>query len=165
MVSGARILLVEDEANARIALSELLTDAGYLVATAVDGLEALSVNAAFHPDVVVTDVRMPRMDGFQLAEALREDTLSPSLPVVMMSATEPLGGSIFVPKPIQVDKLLSVIKRALVAGAKARAGSSPSLAAAALHESSVPVRGTFEVTFELAQWETEGGAMNADAQS
>ena len=117
MFSGKRILLVEDEPNARMALAELLTDAGYLVATATDGFEALSMNASFHPELVLTDIQMPRMDGFQLAEALRGNAVSPSPPVVMMSASEAPGASLFVPKPIQVDRLLSVVKRALLSGA------------------------------------------------
>lgn len=66
-----RILIVDDETNARAALAAILADQGYRVETAEDGLDALDRAAGFAPDVVVTDLRMPRFDGLGLLRRLQ----------------------------------------------------------------------------------------------
>jgi CheY-like chemotaxis protein len=71
-----RILVVDDDVASREMLATFLTLHGYLVCTARDGLEALEASARFHPDLVCTDVCMPRMDGIKLSELLRADPLT-----------------------------------------------------------------------------------------
>ncbi|MCC6336096.1 MAG: sigma-54-dependent Fis family transcriptional regulator [Myxococcales bacterium] len=68
-----RILIVDDERNARDALKSLLTDEGYEVREASDGEEGLEALAEFRPDAVLCDVRMPKMDGLTLLKRARED--------------------------------------------------------------------------------------------
>ena len=75
-MSKVRILVVDDEASARGGLEKLLKQAGYDVATASDGVEALSVASERAPDVVVTDLKMPNMDGMALLAKLREQVSS-----------------------------------------------------------------------------------------
>ena len=67
-----RILVVDDEANARTALAELLKQEGYIVETAADGFKALARQAEFGPELVLTDLKMPGMDGVELLRKLRE---------------------------------------------------------------------------------------------
>ncbi len=67
-----RVLIVEDEENERTGLAELVSSWGYRTDTAADGLEALEKVAAFSPSIVVTDVKMPRMGGIELAERLAD---------------------------------------------------------------------------------------------
>jgi DNA-binding response OmpR family regulator len=67
----ARILLVEDNPRVREPLADLLTAWGYEVESAGDGMEALQKAAQFEPAVVVSDLRMPRLDGAQLVRELR----------------------------------------------------------------------------------------------
>ena len=67
-----KILVVDDEAAARSALSELLRDEGYVVHTAGDGFKALGQLEEWTPDIVVTDVQMPGMSGIELMEKVRE---------------------------------------------------------------------------------------------
>src|SRR3954463_12810143 len=63
-----RILIVDDEANARAALSEILREEGYTTETAADGFKALGKMEEFTPDVVLTDLKMPGLDGIGLME-------------------------------------------------------------------------------------------------
>ena len=71
-VPRAEILVVDDEASARNGLVELLRDEGYAVDAAADGFKALGKLADFAPDLVMTDLKMPGMDGIQLLEKIRE---------------------------------------------------------------------------------------------
>ena len=76
MVTGAhtgRILVVDDEVNARSALAELLRDQGYDVETAADAFKALGKYREFDPHVVITDLHMPGMDGLELLAKVREE--------------------------------------------------------------------------------------------
>jgi DNA-binding NtrC family response regulator len=66
MARSGRILVVDDEVNARSALAELLTDEGFQVETAADAFKALGKFEAFLPHVVVTDLKMPGMDGGEI---------------------------------------------------------------------------------------------------
>src|SRR5215471_3827113 len=116
----ARILVVDDEVSARSGLEKLLRDAGYGVVTAADGAEALA-NFVEHPaDVVVTDLKMPVMDGMQLLAKLREQ--NPDVPVLVATAFGDVdsavaamraGAADFITKPIDLDVLLVDIERAL----------------------------------------------------
>ena len=81
-----RILLADDNADLRSYIGRLLTDRGYEVEAAVDGMAALELARASRPDLLITDVMMPRLDGFGLLRALRADPELRDLPVVMLSA-------------------------------------------------------------------------------
>lgn len=80
----ATILIVEDHPDLRQLLARFLTTSGYQVITAPDGLAALQEMRRAAPDVVITDLRMPRLDGRQLVSLLRQR--DPQLPVVVMTA-------------------------------------------------------------------------------
>ncbi len=80
-----RILVVDDNADIRRYVSELLSE-DYVVETAVDGRDGLGRAQTHPPDLVLTDVMMPRMDGFQLLAALQEEPATVGVPVVMLSA-------------------------------------------------------------------------------
>ncbi|HNE27797.1 MAG TPA: response regulator [Saprospiraceae bacterium] len=70
--SAAKVLIVDDEPNIVIALEFLLQREGYQVEKAYNGLQALELAAAFSPDIVVLDVMMPGMDGFEVARRMRQ---------------------------------------------------------------------------------------------
>jgi DNA-binding response OmpR family regulator len=69
---SARVLVIDDETDVRSLLREILADRGYLVEEAGDGVEGLRVLYAAHPDLVLLDVGLPRMDGWQTLERIRE---------------------------------------------------------------------------------------------
>src|SRR5450432_2181478 len=115
-----RILIVDDEVNARAALVELLRDEGYAVEAAADGFKALGKAADFSPDLVLTDLKMPGMDGIQLLGKLHEQ--DPELPVVVMTAFGQVetavgamrsGARDYLSKPVNVGELSLVLSREL----------------------------------------------------
>jgi DNA-binding NtrC family response regulator len=118
--SRERILLVEDEAHARSALAELLRDAGYVVETAADGFKALPKLQDFAPDLLLTDLRMPGMDGLELMRRDRE--IDPEISAVVTTASSDIetavsamrqGASDYLAKPLNLDELAIVLDRAL----------------------------------------------------
>ena len=80
------VLVVEDSITARMLVKNILEAAGYVVKTAVDGLEALTILKTEAFDLVLSDVEMPRMNGFQLTEKIRSDARLAELPVVLVTA-------------------------------------------------------------------------------
>lgn len=111
-----RILIVEDEANERTGLAELVSSWGYRTDTAADGVEALEKVAVFSPSIVITDIKMPRMDGMELVEKLAD--LSQSIAVVMVTAQKTtetafhagrLGVQDYIEKPIDFRRLRSIL--------------------------------------------------------
>ncbi|GFO65617.1 response regulator [Geomonas paludis] len=82
------VLVAEDSITSRTLLKNILEAAGYQVRTAVDGADALSQLRAEPCDVVISDIEMPRMDGFQLTAAIRADSRLAALPVVLVTGLE-----------------------------------------------------------------------------
>jgi DNA-binding NtrC family response regulator len=120
MSDRGRILVVDDEANARTALAELLRDEGYQVETAADGFKALPKLEEFAPVAVLTDLRMPGMDGLELMKRARQ--LDPDLVVVLMTAHGAIdsavqsmreGAADYLTKPINFEEMVLVLEREL----------------------------------------------------
>jgi two-component system response regulator HydG len=118
--SKARILVVDDEPGARTGLERLLRQEGHDVDTADDGLAALDCAAEHPPDLVVTDLDMPKMDGIELLRMLRQQ--DPDLPVIVVTASDDVtnavvamraGAADYLTKPIDFDTLVVAIERAL----------------------------------------------------
>jgi len=108
------VLVVEDEPAIREVVADLLQEEGYAVRQASDGLQAIDELEVDDVDVVLSDVRMPRLDGPSLARRLRRR--GHAVPVVLMSAVNvevDLPGVRFLPKPFDRDHLLHVIGSAL----------------------------------------------------
>jgi len=113
------ILVVEDEPGAREALGLLLRDAGYRVELACDGADALDRVEIETPDLVISDVKMPGIDGFQLAQRLSSSHRDDHVPLILVSAFgEPrrrvhgmdVGADDYLVKPIDIDDLLARIR-------------------------------------------------------
>ncbi|WP_217126467.1 response regulator transcription factor [Hydrogenophilus thiooxidans] len=118
-----KILVVDDEEAISLALEFLLKRAGYEVAVARDGVEALERIAAWRPDLVLLDIMMPGKDGFEVCQSVREmNDLTPQPKIVMLTAkgrdverTKGLavGADDYVVKPFSTDELLQRIARHL----------------------------------------------------
>jgi diguanylate cyclase (GGDEF)-like protein len=114
-----RILIVEDDDDSREALAELLEEHGYDVATARDGVEAVELAEKTPPTLVISDVNMPRRDGFALIEELREREASATVPIILLSgilererrvAGLDLGADDYLGKPVDADELLARVR-------------------------------------------------------
>ena len=115
-----RLLIVDDEIDSREALAELAGRWGYEVVTASDGTEALRRAIEVHPDVILSDLVMPNMDGLWLLRALRAEL--PDCPVVLLTGRGTVqtavqaikeGAYDFIEKPLDVSRLRVVLDRAL----------------------------------------------------
>jgi DNA-binding NtrC family response regulator len=120
VLHNGRVLIVDDEVNARTALAELLHEEGFAVELAADGLDALEKYGAFAPHLVITDVTMPGMDGIALMKKLRGMDDPPAVIVVtafgeVSAAVEAMraGAADYLTKPIDLDELLVVIQKVL----------------------------------------------------
>jgi pilus assembly protein CpaE len=117
-MSGEYILFVDDEEQIRKLLSTYLTRQGYEVAVATDGYDALKVIRSRAPSLVITDVGMPNMNGFELTRRLRADHKTARIPVLMLSARKEAddvltgyseGADEYVAKPIEMTVLAAKI--------------------------------------------------------
>jgi len=116
----ATVLVVDDDAAARDGLEEFLSDEGFVVHVAVDGIDALAVFERCLPALVITDLEMPRMDGRALIAGLRERgrtafilVLTARMAVDAKREAEQLGVDGYINKPVDLDVLLRCV-RALV---------------------------------------------------
>jgi CheY-like chemotaxis protein len=117
-----RILIVDDDEPSRQLMADTLSDAGYSVDEAADGYEALSIAAHHSPDLVLSDLSMPGIDGIELARRLH--VFAEALPVVLttgleetrdvVTAAHAYGAVACLKKPMSVDELIWTIDRALV---------------------------------------------------
>ena len=108
------ILVVDDEPPIAALLATVLQDEGYNARCAHDGEAALALIDRDPPDLVVSDVMMPKLDGASLAERLR--ARGDPTPVVLMSAASPrvvVSGVRFVPKPFDLDRIVAAVRDAL----------------------------------------------------
>jgi two-component system response regulator MprA len=123
----ATVLVVDDDQDIRESLVEILTDEGYEVTSACNGAEALDAIARRAPDVMLLDLMMPVVNGWEVLETLRLRGTHPKLPVVILSALEAQGCSDYIQKPIRLPKLL-----ALIDTLRSRVAESSSMRAAAI---------------------------------
>ncbi len=80
------VLIVDDSSSARNSLSQVTRDAGFDVRTAIDGIEAISLIETSRPDILLTDLEMPKMNGLRLAAQLRSSESTKNLPIVMITS-------------------------------------------------------------------------------
>jgi len=115
-----KILVVDDELNMRLVLKALLNKEGYEVATASDGIDALKVLKGGNINVIVTDLKMPKLDGLGLLERVMSEY--PSTPVVMITAHGTIATAVdalkkgafdYITKPFEQDELKSIIRKAI----------------------------------------------------
>ncbi|MFY1614958.1 ATP-binding protein [Micromonospora sp. WMMD736] len=121
-LAGARILLADDNSDMRAYLSRLLAAQGWRVRSVTDGRQALDAIHREPPDLVLTDVMMPGLDGFDLVRRLRADPATRSLPVLVLSARAgeeasvaglSLGADDYLVKPFAAAELIARIRTAI----------------------------------------------------
>ena len=115
-----RILIVDDEEKIRSILTAILTDEGYMVRSARDGIEALELVGQFQPHVIIVDLQMPRMDGIETLIRIRENF--PNTLAIILTAHGSIQSAVdaikkgaydYLTKPFDNDQILLVVRRAL----------------------------------------------------
>ncbi|NJN92949.1 MAG: response regulator [Anaerolineales bacterium] len=117
-----RVLIVDDEVNIVISLEFLLEQAGYYVRVAHNGQEGLEKIATFEPDLVLLDVMMPRLNGFDVCQKVRENPDWNHIKIIMLTAKGreaeitkglALGANAYITKPFSTRELLTAVKAIL----------------------------------------------------
>ncbi len=118
----SRIMTVDDSPSMRMLLRAALTDLGYEVMEAEDGLQALDRLEGIEPDLLITDINMPRLDGFGLIEKVREQDRHRNLPILVLTTessdekkqrARSAGATGWIVKPFHPDKLAAAIRRVI----------------------------------------------------
>ena len=113
-----RIVVVDDSVGMRTVTKSLLEKAGYEVETAGDGFEALSRIVEFHPQLILIDVMIPRVNGYQVCAVIKQNPMFKDIPIILLGARDSLydrvrgrmvGASQYLLKPFSRDELLEVI--------------------------------------------------------
>jgi chemosensory pili system protein ChpA (sensor histidine kinase/response regulator) len=126
--TGPRVLVVDDSLTVRKVTGRLLEREGYRVLTAKDGVDALEQMRDTLPDIMLVDIEMPRMDGFDLARAVRREPRTRDTPIVIISSrtaekhrsqAAQIGVNAFIGKPFQESDLLEHIARLIPSGKRA----------------------------------------------
>jgi DNA-binding response OmpR family regulator len=121
----SRILIVDDEPSIVISLEYLMKREGFEVAVAADGEAALAAVAARPPDLVILDVMMPKLNGFEVCQRLRAEPAWRGVRVLMLTAKGreaelqkglSLGADAYVTKPFSTRDLVAEVRRLLAAG-------------------------------------------------
>jgi DNA-binding NtrC family response regulator len=148
----SRVLVVDDEASIRRALKALLGSLGHEVTTAEDGVDAAGKLGATPFDLVLTDLRMPRADGFAVIRSVHE--IQPKTPVVVLTASGALsdcvmsmraGAHDFLTKPFHDGELERVVEDAIASRAQTTPKRTPSTAQVELVGSSPRLRAVLEI--------------------
>jgi twitching motility two-component system response regulator PilH len=118
----SKVLVVEDSVTQREMISQLLKNSGLLVTVANDGVEALKGLQNTSPDIVVLDIVMPRMNGYEVCRRIKSDPKTKHIPVVMCSSKGEefdrywglkQGADAYIAKPFQPTELVGTVKQLL----------------------------------------------------
>ena len=132
--AGQRLLLVEDNEDNRTIYSTVLRYLGYQVIEAVDGLQAVALARSEHPDLILMDISIPGMDGWEATRVLRQDPATQEIPIIALTAhalpddrkraTE-VGFTSYLAKPIEPNAVVAEVRRLLGGsdGPRAKSGN------------------------------------------
>lgn len=118
----SKILYIEDHPAQRDIMAQMLELSGYEVAVAADGIEGVEQARSWSPDLILMDLRMPRMDGFEAIRELRKDPSTASIPIIAISAwasakhkerAMEAGANEHFTKPVELPRLLETINQFL----------------------------------------------------
>ena len=122
MEQGAKVLVVDDEPNVLRSLVQYLTIEDFEVETASNGVEALEKVDSFSPELILLDVMMPGMDGFEVLDKVKEKPGHKDTPIIMLTAKDQSsdvlkgyqsGATSYLVKPFNLDELVETINQTL----------------------------------------------------
>ena len=120
-VTSKKVLIVEDNHDTSFLLCQMLQRAGFEVEHAIDGVVGYKTASQGHPDLIVTDLQMPRMDGIEMIKRIRQERELSGTRIIAMTAYGPralndalqAGADEIIQKPIDYDQFLMTVKSAL----------------------------------------------------
>lgn len=124
-----RVLIIDDEAHMRAAIREFLERSGYLASEAADGPAGLAKAESEHPHVILLDIRLPGLNGYEVCRRLKGNPATQPIPVIVMTAyldgpisrlADEAGAMACILKPFRLEALLAMIQ-AVIAGTERRA--------------------------------------------
>ena len=116
------ILIIDDEQNIRFSVEICLSQAGYKVMTAEDGLTGLQMALEDHPDLILLDILLPKMNGMMVCEVIKNEQITKSIPILVMSAkaeeddikrAQSAGADDYLIKPFSPEELRKKVKSIL----------------------------------------------------
>jgi twitching motility two-component system response regulator PilG len=119
-LDGLKVMVIDDSKTIRRTAEMLLKKEGCEVITAVDGFEALAKITDQHPDIILVDIMMPRLDGYQTCALIKSNRMFRATPVIMLSSKDGIfdkakgrivGAEQYLTKPFTRDELLGAIRR------------------------------------------------------
>lgn len=117
-----KVLIVEDEPNILLAVKMCMEQAGYEVITAQDGITAVQEAIDNHPDLILLDIVIPKMNGYLVCEALKQEESTRNIPVVVISAraqeedivrAKSIGAVDYIVKPFSPEELRSKVQKVI----------------------------------------------------
>lgn len=121
-MAGEQILIIEDDPSVRTLLEKSLSARGYKITVATDGLDGLTRLERGHPDLIIVDIMMPRLDGMTFVKAIKGNQQTHPIPVIFLTAkNDPrtmieginVGARFYITKPFQLEELISKVQKAL----------------------------------------------------
>jgi two-component system sensor histidine kinase/response regulator len=118
-MNNKKILLVDDEASLRETISELLIHSNYSVMTAENGKEALEILDSWTPNIIISDIMMPVMDGYLFYEKVKDSSMLNHIPFIFFTAKNDKkekekcmlnGVNLFISKPFKIENLIAIIE-------------------------------------------------------
>lgn len=122
MPKQKKVLIIEDYPATTEMMANILKTEGIDIVTAVDGTSGLAKAGSAQPDLILLDIMMPEMSGFEVAEKLRADAKTAKIPIIIVSVRasednvkkgKDLGAQEYIPKPFDPFKLIEVVKKHL----------------------------------------------------
>ena len=117
-IQTAKVLVIDDEPEITDIVETFLTEAGYLVNVENSSRNAAAKARQFKPDVVLLDIMMPYMDGYQTCQAIKQDPELANVPIIFLTGKDrtddmgrsfKVGGDMFIKKPFSCERLLEII--------------------------------------------------------
>ncbi len=126
-VSTARVLVIDDEPEITEIVETFLTEAGYQVAVENSPLEAVNKAQQFKPDVILLDIMMPGVDGYDICQQIKADPQFSGVPIIFLTGKDRSddmgrsfrsGGDMFIKKPFSCERLLEIVNIVLLSTGK-----------------------------------------------
>jgi DNA-binding response OmpR family regulator len=122
-ISAAKVLVIDDESEITDIVDAFLTEAGYQVMVENAPQNAVEIAKNFNPNVILLDIMMPNIDGYDICEALKKDPNLVSTPVIFLTGKDrsddmgrsfKAGGDMFIKKPFSCERLLEIVNIVLM---------------------------------------------------